>query len=107
MPNWKEFRFKIDGKINGIEMTPLTIPMARLALYLADLAQLMGHHESVHLISVAEGSTQPVIYVDAEEESRIVNQVRNAQRGMAQRNANRAYKKAARLQRRDAPVLNH
>jgi|SRR5882672_2968153 len=109
MPNWKEFRFKIDGKINGVELTPLTIPMARLALYLADLAQLMGHHESVHLISVDEGSTQPVIYVDAEEESRVVNQVKNAQRGMAPRNANRAYKKLDNLLRKDhasAVMLN-
>jgi hypothetical protein len=109
VPNWKEFRFKIDGKINGVEMTPLTIPMARLALYLADLAQLMGHRESVHLISVEDGSTQPVIYVDAEEESRVMHRVRNAQRGMAERDANRAYKKLDNLLRKDeasAAIVN-
>lgn len=93
MPTWKEFRFEIDGTINGVEMTPLTIPMARLALYLADLAQLLGHRDSVHLITVAEGSTAPVIYVDAEEESRVMHRVRNAQRGMGPTDANRAYKK--------------
>ena len=93
MPNWKEFRFKIDGEINGVEMTPYTIPMQRLALYLADLAQLLGHRESVHLIAVADGSTQPVIYVDAEEESRVMHRVRDAQRGMGPVDANRAYKK--------------
>ena len=77
MPNWKEVRFRIDGEIDGVEITPYTSPMARLALYIADLAQLLGHRESVHLISVAEGSTQPVIYVDAEEESRVMHRVRN------------------------------
>jgi hypothetical protein len=93
VPTWKQFRFKIDGKVNGEEMTPLTIPMARLALYLSDLAQLLGHKESVHLISIEDGSTQPLIYIDAEEESRVMHRVRNAQRGMAPEDANSAYKK--------------
>ena len=109
MPNWKEFRFRIDGEIDGVEITPYTIPMARLALYIADLAQLLGHRESVHLISVAEGSTQPVIYVDAEEESRVMHRVRNAQRGMGPTDANRAYKKLDHKLRQDnasARILN-
>lgn len=54
MPNWKEFRFVIEGDIDGHDITPLTLPMARLAEYLTDLAMLMGHHESVHLVNVAE-----------------------------------------------------
>jgi hypothetical protein len=93
VPNWKKFRFKIDGKVNGVEMTPYTIPMARLAVYIADLAQLMGHKESVHLISVEDGSTQPLIYIDSEEESRVMHRVRNAQRGLSTEDANSAYKK--------------
>lgn len=93
MPNWKEFRFKIDGRINGEEITPLTLPMARLAEYLADLATLMGHRESVHLIKIADGSTAPVIFIDADEESRITHRVQSAQRGMGPHDANVAYKK--------------
>jgi hypothetical protein len=93
VPNWKEFRFKIEGEIKGVQITPYTLPMARLALYLADLAQLLGHQESVHLLGVAEGSTQPIIYVDADEESRVTERVRQAQRGMGDWKANRAYKK--------------
>src|SRR5208337_3057191 len=93
MPNWKEFRFKIEGEINGQEITPLTIPMSRLALYLADLAQLLGYKDSVHLVAIETGSTQPVIYIDPDEESRVTSRVRNAQRGMGPRDANRAYKK--------------
>lgn len=109
MPNWKEFRFKIEGEIDGVEITPLTIPMARLALYLTDLAQLFGYSESVHLVTVAEGSTAPVIYIDAEEESRIMHRVQNAQRGMGPTNANRAYKKLDHKLREDnasASILN-
>ena len=109
MPNWKEFRFKIEGEINGEKMTPLTIPMARLALYLVDLAQLLGYRDSVHLIAVEDGSAQPVIFIDAEEEPRITARVRNAQRGMAQTDANRAYKKLDNKLRDDkafATILN-
>jgi hypothetical protein len=101
VPDWKEFRFKIEGEIKGVAITPYTLPMSRLALYLADLAQLLGHHESVHLVGVTEGSTQPIIYVDADEESRISEQVRHAQRGMGPLKANRAYKKIDQKLRED------
>jgi hypothetical protein len=106
MPNFKEFRFKIEGTVNGVEMTPYTIPLARLVLYLTDLAQLLGHRESVHLISIEEGSTQPVIYVDPEEESRVINRVKTAQRGMGPRDANWAYKKIDRKLRQDNAVAS-
>jgi len=109
MPNWKEFRFKIEGKVNGVELTPLTIPLARLALYLVDLAQLLGHRESVHLVAVQEGSTQPIIYVDALEESRVTERVRYAQRGAGPRDANWAYKKIDAKLRKDnasASIIN-
>jgi hypothetical protein len=90
---WKEFRFKIEGKINGEELTPLTLPMARLAEYIADLAMIMGHRESVHFIMADGGSLQSVIYVDAEEESRVTYQIQSAARGMGPRDANGAYKR--------------
>ncbi len=93
MPNWKEFRFKIDGKIGDEEITPLTLPMARLAEYLADLAVVMGHKESVHFIKTVDGSAGNLIYVDAEEESRVTSQIENCARGMGPRHANEAYKR--------------
>jgi hypothetical protein len=93
VPNWKEFRFKMDGKINGVEMTPLTIPMVRLAEYITDLAQLLGHKESVHFLSVAEGSAEPVIYVDADEEARVLHRVRSAKQGTGPHDANVAFKR--------------
>ncbi|MGD0006964.1 MAG: hypothetical protein ABSE93_00250 [Terriglobia bacterium] len=109
MPEWKELHFKIEGKINGVDLTPFTMPMARLALYLNDLAQLFGYRESVHLIAVAEGSTAPVIYIDPAEETRITYRVRHAQRGMGPIDANRAYKKLDNKLREDtasATIIN-
>jgi hypothetical protein len=99
--DWKEFRFKIEGNIDGVEITPYTMPLSRLALYLIDLAQLLGHSESVHLVKVDEGSAQPVFLVDPLEESRVIHQVRNAQKGMGPKNANRAYKKLDNKLRQD------
>lgn len=93
MPNWTEFRFKIDGKVGEHQLTPLTLPMARLAEYLVDLAMIMGHRESVHFVRAEEGSLQSVIFVDAEEEGRVTNQIQSAARGMGPREANGAYKR--------------
>jgi hypothetical protein len=93
VPNWKEFRFKIDGTVGEEQWTPLTMPMARLAEYLADLAAIMGHDESVHFITTDTGSNVSVVYVDEEEESRVTNQIQNSARGAGPRQANAAYKR--------------
>lgn len=45
-----EYRFTIDA------FTPDTLPMARLAEYMADLAVIVGERESVHFVAVAPGS---------------------------------------------------
>ena len=51
-----------------------------------------------------DGSAEPVFYVDPEEESRIVHQVRNAQLGASTRNAKRAYKKIDKKLRDDNAI---
>jgi hypothetical protein len=104
--NWKEFRFVIEGSIDGQAISPLTLPMARLAEYLTDLAMLMGHRESVHLVNVAEGGAESVMFVDAEEESRITHQIRSAARGMGTRDANAAYRKLDDKLREDDAIGN-
>jgi hypothetical protein len=109
VPEWKELRFKIEGKVDGVDLSPHTIPMARLALYLVDLAQLLGYRDCVHLISVAEGSAMPVIHIDPEEVHRITQRIRHAQRGMGPQDANRAYKKIDNKLREDqasATIIN-
>jgi len=61
----REYRFKIDA------FTPETMPMARLAEYLTDLAKLLGTQDSVHLIKVEPGSTVPVMLVEYEDEPKV------------------------------------
>ena len=104
MENWKEFRFKIEGKVGDLEWTPLTMPMARLAEYLTDLAAIMGHKESVHFITTDTGSEVSVVYVDAEEEARVTNQIQNSARGAGPRHANDAYKRLNMRLREDNAV---
>jgi hypothetical protein len=102
MPDFKKLRFKIEGKIDDVDFTPTTMPMARLAEYLADLAQLLGHNESVHLIGVEEGSTAPVLYYDALEEARIFSRVRGAVDGTGHPDAIDAYQRIDQRLKRDS-----
>jgi hypothetical protein len=51
------YRFKINDAF-----TPQTIPMARLAEYMTELARVFGEQEHVHLSEVREGSVE--VYAD-------------------------------------------
>ena len=55
-----EYRFEIKA------YTPSTMPMARLARYLQNLAVVIGESQSVHLVTIEGGSTVPVLSVDWE-----------------------------------------
>ena len=60
--------------------SPATMPMARLARYLDNLATVLGETHSVHLLGVEEGSTVPVLAVDWEAYRKVrkrANEVRN------------------------------
>jgi len=61
----REYRFEIDA------FTPDTIPMARLAEYVSDLAKMFGNNGDVHLARIEKGSTVPVIKVDWEAEPKV------------------------------------
>lgn len=54
------YHFVIDA------LTPESVPMARLAEYMADLADLFGYKEHVHFERVAQGSLVVVQRVDSE-----------------------------------------
>jgi hypothetical protein len=47
----REYRLRIDA------FTPETLPMSRLAEYMADLATLLGEQERVHFARLENGST--------------------------------------------------
>lgn len=60
-----EYRFHIHG------YTPETIPMKRLAEYMSDLANLLGHPHSVHFIRIDPGSLAVVHRVEVEDKPKV------------------------------------
>lgn len=70
-----EHRFKIDA------YTPETLPMARLAEYMADLAALLGCAESVHFERLEAGSTVLVHRVESEAVPKVIARVESVRRG--------------------------
>ena len=73
--------------------SPTTMPMVRLARYLDHLATVLGETRSVHLVSVDEGSTVPVLAVDPEAYGKVrqrAAEVRNKEASPAVLKASRA-----------------
>ncbi len=67
-----EYSFRIIGP------KPDTIPMARLAFYMAELAKLMGSPEHVHFKEVLDKSVSIVACADAQQVSVISPRIREA-----------------------------
>lgn len=82
----EQIEFYIDA------FTRETMPMARLAEYLKDLANLLGHKTSVHLVGVDGGSTRPQILIDAQDVPKIRDRVNSVRSGDAPEEAMRAYR---------------
>ena len=74
-----QYTFHIAG------LTPETLPMARLADYLSDLAQLLGSKEHVHLARIEAGSIRLAVAVDQEVRPLVGPRVRSAARAKAPR----------------------
>jgi hypothetical protein len=83
-----EYRFKIDA------YTPDTIPMARLAEYMQDIAALLGEKEHVHFVRLEEGSTTLVQKIDSESLPKVRARVTaiNVAQGEGPEDALRAFK---------------
>lgn len=64
--NLRKYRFRIDA------YSPETMPLGRLAEYMAELAVLFGEDKSVHLIEIEEGSTVAALLVEREAEPKIL-----------------------------------
>jgi hypothetical protein len=84
-PSATEFHFRIDA------FTPKTIPMARLAEYMAGLATILGEPASVHFVKLQRGSTILVHRVQSEAVPKVRDRARAVRRGDAPRDALRAY----------------
>jgi hypothetical protein len=75
MSDFLEYSFRIIGP------TPATMPMSRLAAYMAELARLMGCQEAVHLDRIEEGSVAIVVVASQSEVPIISPRIRNASTG--------------------------
>jgi hypothetical protein len=81
-----EYTFKIDS------FTPDTIPMSRLAEYMADLATLFGEHKNVHFRRLKTGTTQLVALVEHEAQPKVRDRIEAVRRQDAPREALNAYR---------------
>ena len=80
------YRFVIDEAF-----TPETLPMSRLAEYMANLATLLGEPASVHFVSVEVGSTALVQEVEDEAHPKVRNRLHAVNRDDGPPDATRAY----------------
>ena len=61
--------------------TPETIPMARLAKYMQNLAAMLGHDAAVHFDTLKPGSTQLVTKIDHEDMPKVASHLAQVKRG--------------------------
>lgn len=81
-----EYVFKIDA------FTPDTLPMARLAKYLAALSELVGHTDSTHFVAIEAGSAKLVHKVEAPDVPKVDRRLGDVAQGFGPKEAVRAYK---------------
>ncbi|AEO49423.1 hypothetical protein [Rhodospirillum rubrum] len=80
-----DLRFKIDA------FRPDTIPMARLAEYMAGLAALLGNEKSVHFLRLDPGSIEIVHRVDLEDRPKVEDRLASLRLGNAPADAVKAH----------------
>jgi hypothetical protein len=97
-PTPTEFEFYIGA------YTPTTMPMARLAEYMAQLAVMLGEPTSVHFVKLKRGSTRIVHRVESEAVPKVRERVRAVRVGEAPRDSLRAYDTVNRMLRDDNGV---
>lgn len=80
--------------------TPDTIPMARLAAYMAELAAMFGEKDSVHFKRLEAGSTRLLSRVEREAAPKVRNNLANAASG-EDSDATKSFKKLNEMLRDD------
>lgn len=89
------YTFRIDA------YTPQTIPMARLAEYMAVLAAMLGEKDSVHFHSLEPGSTKLLSRIEKEAAPKVRDNVNSAQSEDGKPDVVKAYKQANDMLRKD------
>jgi len=77
--------------------TPETMPMARLAQYMQNLAAMLGHDAAVHFDTLKPGSTQLVTRIDYEEVPKVASHLAQVKRGEGSPEATKAQAEIDRL----------
>ncbi|MEI7669323.1 MAG: hypothetical protein WCJ33_04510 [Pseudomonadota bacterium] len=85
MKNWEEYWFNIKA------YTPQTIPMVRLAKYLVELAKMLGEENSVHFLSIKEGSTRIGYAVENDAIHKVTERTSAISRGNSDAEAFRSF----------------
>jgi len=95
LPRDAIYRFRIDV------FTPRTIPMVRLAEYMAELARVLGESAAVHFERLESGSTVLVHRVQREAVPKVRERVQSVRRGIASRDVLRSYRTINKLLKED------
>ena len=85
MVDSREYKFRIDA------YTPETLPMERLAEYMADLAKILGEPANVHFVRLDPGSTVLVQMIDEEAEPKVRHRIQTVRSGDGPADALLAY----------------
>ena len=93
-----EYRLKIDV------FTIPSLPMARLAEYMAELARLLGEQDLVHFSHLQPGSAVLVSNIDAPAAPKVSERLEKVKGGYAPRDAMQAYKALDTLLAKDNAV---
>lgn len=93
-----EYEFWLDA------YTPETIPMERLAKYIAALAKMLGHGSSVHFSRLESGSTVNVMRVQREDAPKVYDRVERIAKGEASNDAVAAFDELNVLLRDDSAI---
>lgn len=93
--NESEFEFKINA------YSPETIPMARLAEYMAPFAALLGEKNSVHFVGLKPGSTVIAARVQSEAAPKVRKRVHEAYNNSGDPEAQKAIKSMNKLLKDD------
>lgn len=91
----EDFRLKIEA------YTPDTMPMDRLAAYLAELAQMLGEKPFVHFVRLEPGSTSVIHRIAREAIPKIKSRTAAVRRGLGPRDSVRAYRRINKMLRED------
>src|SRR5712692_9212888 len=91
----REYRFKITA------YTPATIPMARLAEYMLEIASLLGEKDHVHFVRLLRGSTVLVHKIESEAVPKVEERLTSVRQGKAPSDAIQSIKNINRKLRED------